>query len=133
MFPPILLVFMFFDLIRWSSLFPKETGMMLIFLLVAPFAGLFFIFRGLLTRRFRIYRDHIVNPHIIGKRRIPHRNILHASIFYTSEQPWEVRLKLRKGTIPFNRDELVIGRFTKRQSDRMSDAFHEVGITVGIN
>lgn len=62
--------------------------MNLIFLVIAPFVGIYFLLKTLIVGRFRIYRDGVSNPKILGKRRIPSSNVDHVSILIATDLPW---------------------------------------------
>jgi len=127
---PLGLSFMFFDLLEWSSLFERETFLVLIFLIAAPVVGLYFLLKTAIIGRFRIYSDGVSNPTIIGRRKLSSKVIESASILINTDQPWEVKLNLNKDTLPLNIDKVLVGKFMEKDTDLMRDAFHKAGIEI---
>ena len=126
--PPIVLYYMFFYLLYWSSLFEKETGLMLIFLVLAPLAGIYFIIKGLAMRRLRIYYDRIPNPVLVGKRFIPLKHIGSVAVILGDEKPWKVELYLKNESDSTRDKHIPLGEFLERDRTDMLAAFRKGGV-----
>lgn len=127
--PPVGLYLMFFELLRWSSLFERETGMILIFLIVSPFAGICLTFRGIMLRRFRIYDDRIPNPLPVGRRYIMLDEIETVTIGYSRKESEKVEITLKAGNWFSDRN---LGSFLTSETSDISAAFSARGVKTGI-
>jgi hypothetical protein len=126
--PPAALSFMFFDLLRWSSLFEEVVAQILIFLLLAPVFGLYFILRVILIRRMRIYSKKIPNPSILGRRTIPLDDIKYVALVFRDNDPKEMKLLLRKGSKAAWYRDFKLGKFLDKDTGPMMDAFRKRGV-----
>jgi hypothetical protein len=130
--PPIMLYFMFFYLLRWSSLFEKETGQMLIFLFLSPLFGFYLAFKALATPRIRIHEDKITNPAILGRRYIPLNDITQVTVVFSTKEPLKVELQLSKYSDSTRTKQLVLGRFLESDRAKMMKVFIRSGVKTGI-
>jgi hypothetical protein len=130
--PPIMLYFMFFYLLRWSSLFEKETGQILIFLILSPLFGFYLAFKALATPRIRIYGDRITNPSIFGKRYIPLNDIARVTVVFSLKEPLKVELHLNKYADSTRNKQLVLGRFLESDRAKMMKFFNKSGVKTGL-
>jgi len=128
--PPAALYFMFWYLIYWSSLFEKQTGAILIFLILSPIVGLFFTFKAIHMRRMRIYHDRIPNPYFLGRWYIPLKDIDHLIVKYRLEEPLKVELFLKDGSRSTRDRHMVLGEFMENDMTEMMRVFKERGIVM---
>jgi hypothetical protein len=127
--PPPALFIMFWYLIFWSSLFPKETGMLLIFLVLTPWVGVFFMVKALTMPRMRVHSTWIPNPSLLGKRRIPLKDIDKVGEIYNQEDgPVKVLLYMRKTSDSTRDKSPVLGKFLKSDTGPMMKAFRDRGV-----
>jgi hypothetical protein len=127
--PPIMLYYMFFYLLYWSSLFEKETGLILFALLIAPIFGIYYLVKALSIPRIKIYFDRIPNPAIFGKRYIPLKDIDYVTKKFM-EEPVRVELYMKKGSTSTRDNHLVLGEFLDKDSTKISAAFTKLGVKV---
>ena len=127
-FPPITLYYMFFYLLRWSSFFEKETGLILISLIISPLFGFYFTAKGLFMPRLRIYADRIPNPVFLGKRYIPLDDIALVAVKYSDTEPIMVELHLKKESKSTLDKQIVLGEFLDSDTTKMSSAFRKRGV-----
>jgi hypothetical protein len=130
--PPIMLYFMFFYLLRWSSLFEKETGQILIFLILSPLIGFYLAFRALAIPRIRIYKDRISNPSIFGKRYIPLNDIDLVAVKFSLKEPLKVELHMKKYSDSTRKKQIVLGRFLENDRTKMIKFFTKSGVKTGL-
>ena len=126
--PPIALYYMFFYLIYWSSLFQNETGQLLIFLVLAPIFGFYFISKAIIIPRIRIYEDRVPNPVMLGRRYIPLKDIKLVAHIYSDTEPNKVELHLTKGSKATLDKQIVLGEFLKDDIAKMMSAFRKRGV-----
>jgi len=126
--PPIALYYMFFYLLYWSSLFVKETGLILIFLILYPIFGYYFIAKVLIIPRIRIYEDRIPNPVMLGKRYIPLKDIKLVAHIYSDTEPIKVELHLKKESKATRDKHIVLGEFMENDISKMMVAFRKRGV-----
>jgi len=130
--PPVALYLMFWYLIEWSSLFEKQTGTILAFLILSPLAGLFFTMKGIHMRRMRIYPDRIPNPSLLGRWNIPLKDIDSAVVKFGMEEPLKVEIYLKDGSISTRDKHIVLGEFLENDRAEMMKAFIDRGIKTGL-
>jgi hypothetical protein len=130
--PPIALYLMFFYLLRWSSLFEKETGQILIFLILSPVFGFYFTFKALATPRIRIYEDRISKPSILGKLYIPLNDIDLVVVKFSLKEPLKVELDIKKYSDSTLKKQIVLGRFLESDRAKMMKFFTKSGVKTGL-
>jgi hypothetical protein len=130
--PPIMLYFMFFYLLRWSSLFEKETGQILIFLILSPLFGFYLAFRALATPRIRIYEDRITNPSFFGKRYIPLNDIDLVVVKFSLKEPLKLELNIKEYSDSIRKKQIVLGRFLEGDRIIMMKFFTKSGVKTGL-
>jgi hypothetical protein len=128
--PPIALYCMFFFLIFWSSLFEKETGLILIFLILSPIFGFYFIAKAISIPRIRIYTDKIPNPVLLGKRYVPLNDILFVAKYFKETEPIKLELHLKKNSKSTLDKQIILGEFLENDSTKMTKAFTKLGVDV---
>ncbi len=130
--PPIALYCMFWYLIEWSSLFEKQTGAIMIFLIASPGVGLFFIVKALFMRRMRIYGDRIPNPSLRGKWFIPVRDIELVAVKFSDEEPLAVELYMKNNSTSTRDKHFKLGEFIESDRTEMIKVFNKMRINTGI-
>jgi hypothetical protein len=130
--PPVALYFMCFYLLYWSSLFEKQTGAILIFLVLSPLVGLFFIVKSLFMRRMRIYHDRIPNPSLLGSWNIPLVDISLVATKYGVVEPMKVELHMKEGATSTRDKHLELGEFLESDRVEMMRVFNQMGVETGL-
>jgi len=131
--PPVGLYYMFWYLLEWSSLFEKETGGALLFLVVAPLYGVYLLVRALLIQRMRIYEDRIPSPVLLSKRYIPLEDISRVVMKYSSEDVvWTVELHLKEESEATLDKHIILGEFLESDAMEMIGVFTKRGVKAGL-
>jgi hypothetical protein len=130
--PPVILYFMFFYLLYWSSLFQKETGEILIFLILSPLFGLYLTSKALTVPRVRIFGDRITSSAILGKRHISLADIEEVLVVFDVTEPLKVELHMKKDSDSTWSKHVVLGRFLEGDRAKMMKAFTQMGVRTGI-